>query len=236
MIAFEDSPLRLATITLSPGDKYACEPGAIVMLDDLVTMTSYFGGLSDNKVMNAVKAPWYLLKRKVSGEKATMVVVESQAIGDGAKKNVVIGPPSLGTLETINCQRSGGLVCKRGAFISAKMPVDVSFKVIAKAGIGFFGPGFVFQQIVSEADVILWAPAPIMRIRLADNSIRVDPKSMLAYTPSIKCNAEFTGVKNAMFGGEGLVMLKLEGTGYAWITGGAQEQQLARQPEAPKKK
>jgi len=235
-ITFQESPLRLATVVLHPGDKYACEPGAIIMMEDLIKMSSYLGGLSNNKVSNALKTPWSLIKRKISGERAAMVVLESQAVGEGAKKNIVIGPPKPGTLESINCQRAGGLVCKRGAFVAAKMPVDVSFKVVGKVGIGFFGPGFVFQQITSQSEVILWAPAPVLRVRLHGNSIHVDPKSLLAYTPSVRCSAEFTGVKNAIFGGEGVVMLKLEGSGYAWVSGASPEEQTAREQKLPAKK
>ena len=222
-ITFHESSLRLATIVLRPGDRYACEPGAIIMMQDLVRMTAYLGGLSDNKVANALKSPWNLIKRKISGERAAMAVLESQAVGAQSEKKIVIGPPELGTLESINCERSGGVICKRGAFVAAKMPVDVSFKVLAKAGVGFFGPGFVFQHITSISDVILWAPGPVMRVRLGGDSIHVDPKCLLAYTPDVECSAEFTGVKNAIFSNEGVVMLKLEGNGHVWFSGASPE-------------
>ena len=48
--------------------------------------------------------------------------------------------------------------------------------------------------------------------------IKIDTGCVVGYTPTIQFDIEFVkGIKNALFGGEGLFFAKLQGPGKVWI-------------------
>ena len=89
-----------------------------------------------------------------------------------------------------------------------------------KLGVGIFGgEGFIMEKLEGDGLAFLHAGGYIIEKELKPGEIlKVDTGCLVAYTPSVHFDIEFVrGVKNLMFGGEGLFFAKLQGPGKVWI-------------------
>jgi uncharacterized protein (TIGR00266 family) len=210
--------MQYVAIELDPGETAVAEAGSFMMMDDGVQMQTIFGDGSQQqggglfgKLMNAGK-------RLLTGEGLFMTTFTN--IGQG-KKQVSFASPypgkiiplDLGTLE-------GKVVCQKDAFLCAAKGVSIGIELQRKLGTGLFGgEGFIMQKLEGNGMAFVHAGGHVFERNLsAGELLRIDTGCLVAYTRHIHYNIEFVGgVRNTLFGGEGMFFATLRGPGKVWI-------------------
>lgn len=112
------------------------------------------------------------------------------------------------------------LICQKGAFLCAQTTVEINTVLTKKFTAGFFGgEGFILQQIQGSGMAFLEVDGDVVERVLAPGEvIKVDTGNVFAFEPSVSYEIEtMKGVKNILFGGEGLFLTKLTGPGKVYM-------------------
>ena len=89
-----------------------------------------------------------------------------------------------------------------------------------KIGAGFFGgEGFIMQRLSGTGTAFMEIDGHVVEYDLQPGqSLLIDTGHLAAMTASVKVDVESVhGVKNVMFGGEGLFNTRVTGPGHIWI-------------------
>lgn len=112
------------------------------------------------------------------------------------------------------------LICQKGAFLCAQPAVEVSTVLTKKLSAGFFGgEGFVLQRLGGRGMAFLEVDGDVVERVLAPGEVlKVDTGNVFAFETSVSYEIETVkGVKNVLFGGEGLFLTKLTGPGKVYL-------------------
>lgn len=112
------------------------------------------------------------------------------------------------------------LICQKGAFLCAQPTVEISTVLTKKLSAGFFGgEGFILQRIQGNGMAFLEVDGDVVERVLAPGEVfKVDTGNVFAFEPSVSYEIEtIKGVKNMLFGGEGLFLTKLTGPGKVYM-------------------
>jgi uncharacterized protein (AIM24 family) len=89
-----------------------------------------------------------------------------------------------------------------------------------KLGTGLFGgEGFIMQKLEGDGLAFVHAGGHILERELgAGEVLKIDTGCIVAFTPSCDYDIQFIGgIRNSIFGGEGLFFATLRGPGRVWI-------------------
>lgn len=112
------------------------------------------------------------------------------------------------------------LICQKGAFLCAQPTVEVSTVFTKKSSAGFFGgEGFILQQLKGSGMAFLEVDGDVVEKTLAPGEVmKVDTGNVFAFEPTVSYEIEtIKGVKNMLFGGEGLFLTRLTGPGKIYM-------------------
>ena len=112
------------------------------------------------------------------------------------------------------------LICQKGAFLCAQPTVEVSTVFTKKISAGFFGgEGFILQQLKGSGMAFLEVDGDVVEKTLAPGEVmKVDTGNVFAFEPPVSYEIEtIKGVKNMLFGGEGLFLTRLTGPGKIYM-------------------
>ena len=124
----------------------------------------------------------------------------------------------------------GSLIAQRGAYLASNPSVDIQMEFTKTMTAGFFGgQGFILQRLVGEGDVLIKAGGTLVERTLEPGEVlRVTSGSIVAFEPSVQYDIQMMqGVKNVMFGGEGLFVTSLTGPGRVWLQGMPADRMIA---------
>jgi uncharacterized protein (TIGR00266 family) len=112
------------------------------------------------------------------------------------------------------------IVAQKSAFLASEMSVNMDIFFQKKIGSGFFGgEGFIMQHFTGRGTVFLEFDGSIIDYVLAPGqSILIDTGCLAAMEATCSIEIErVQGVKNIMFGGEGLFNTRVTGPGRVWL-------------------
>ena len=197
--------LPAVELTLNSGESVYTQSGGMAWMTDGFTMeTGTKGGL--------VKG----LARKLSGDSLFMATYTAQK--DASKITFASSMP--GTILPLQIDSQHQYIAQKGAFLCAENGVDVKAVFTKSIGAGLFGgEGFILQEISGNGMVFLEADGSLKEIELAPGEkIKVDTGNVAAFEKSVSYDIEkVKGLKNIMFGGEGLFLTVLTGPGKVWL-------------------
>jgi uncharacterized protein (TIGR00266 family) len=209
--------MQYVEIELDPQETVVAEPGSLLMMDEDIEMNTIFGDGNGQeqgilgKLMGAGK-------RILTGEKLFMTTFTHQGQG---KAKVSFASPYPGKIIPIDlCEFDGKIVCQKDAFLCAAKGITVGIEFSRKLGRGFFGgEGFIMQKLEGDGMAFMHAGGYIKEITLAPGEhLRVDTGCLVAFTKDVDYDVVMVkGVKNVLFGGEGLFLTSLIGPGKVWI-------------------
>lgn len=209
--------MQFVEIELDPYETVIAEPGSMLMMDEDIEMTTLFGdGRQENtgifgKLMGAGK-------RLLTGEKLFMTAFTH---GGNGKAKVSFASPYPGKIIPLDLSRYGNkIVCQKDAFLCAAKGTSVGIEFSKKLGRGFFGgEGFIMQKLEGDGLAFMHAGGYIVEKELrAGEHLRVDTGCLVALTKDVQYDVVLVkGVKNVLFGGEGLFFASLRGPGKVWI-------------------
>src|SRR5699024_5270866 len=137
------------------------------------------------------------------------------------KKSVSFSSSYPGKIIPLHLSKLGNkIICQKDAFLCAAKGIDIGIEFQKKLGSGFFGgEGFIMQKVVGDGLAFLFAGGTIYQKTLQPGEkLRIDTGCFVAMTDNIQYDIEYVGnIKTAIFGGEGLFYVTLEGPGTVWI-------------------
>jgi uncharacterized protein (AIM24 family) len=137
------------------------------------------------------------------------------------KKRVSFAAPYTGKIIALDLQQLGGkIIAQKDAFLCAAKGVSIGIEFQKRLGTGIFGgEGFIMEKIEGDGLAFMHAGGYVLERELQQGEVlKIDTGCVVAYTPSIDFDIEFVrGIKNWMFGGEGLFFARLRGPGKVWI-------------------
>ena len=125
-----------------------------------------------------------------------------------------------GKIVPFNLKDQESIICQRDAFMLAESNVTLKMEFVKKLGAGFFGgEGFFLQKITGPGNAFLELAGEITEYTLgADQTLKVDPGYLAAFETKVNYDiVRIKGIKNMLFGGEGLFLATLTGPGKIWL-------------------
>jgi uncharacterized protein (AIM24 family) len=137
------------------------------------------------------------------------------------KRRVSFAATYAGKIIPLDLAQMGGkVICQKDAFLCAAKGVSVGIEFQRKLGTGLFGgEGFIMQKLEGDGMAFVHAGGYIMEKQLAPGEVlKVDTGCIVAYTQEVDYDIQFVGgIKNTIFGGEGLFFATLRGPGKVWL-------------------
>jgi uncharacterized protein (TIGR00266 family) len=211
------SEMQYVEITLDPQEMVVAEAGAMMYMTSGIKMETVLGDPSKQdagfmgKLMSAGK-------RVLTGESLFITTFSNAS----SKREVVaFAAPYPGKIIPMDLQVMGGeLICQKDAFLCAARGVSIGIALQKKMRVGFFGgEGFIMQRLTGDGLAMVHAGGTLLkRTLMARETLKVDTGCIVAYAPSVNFDIQFVGgIKNSLFGGEGLFFATLTGPGDVWL-------------------
>lgn len=210
--------LQFVEIELDPNETVIGEPGGFMMMDDGIQMSTIFGDGSAGDNTGLLGKLMSAGKRLLTGENLFMTAFTN--VGQ-SKKRVSFAAPYTGKIIALDlAMLNGKVIAQKDAFLCAAKGVSVGIELQRKLGTGIFGgEGFIMQKLEGDGLAFVHAGGYVTERTLAAGEIlKIDTGCVVAYTAGIDFDITFIkGIKNWMFGGEGLFFASLRGPGKVWI-------------------
>ncbi len=204
--------VQIGEITLDPGETVIAEAGAMVYMEEGIEFQAVMGDGSkpDQGFMDKLFSAG---KRMLTGE--SLFLSHFTNVGSG-RKVVAFAGNIPGSIVGINLDKiGGGITCQRDAFLCAAKGTEITVTFTKKLGAGFFGgEGFILQRINGDGKLVVMAGGKVIKKQLDNETLRVDTGCLVAFTDGISYDIAPAGNAGSMlFGGEGLFLTTLRGTG-----------------------
>ena len=210
--------MQYVDIELDPNETAMAESGAFMMMDDGIQMQTIFGDGSQQQSSGLLGKLFSAGKRLLTGESLFMTAFTN--VGQG-KKRVAFASPYPGKIIPLDLQQLGNkVVCQKDAFLCAARGVSVGIEFQRRLGTGLFGgEGFIMQKLEGDGMAFVHAGGHVFERTLQPGeTLRIDTGCLVAYTRDIHYDIQFVGgIRNTIFGGEGLFFATLRGPGRVWI-------------------
>ena len=199
--------MQVVEIFLDPGEGVRAEAGAMLYMDQGIEMqTSTGGGLFKG------------FKRMLTGESFFITTFLNNA---KEKRKLAFAAPYPGKILPLDLGLFGGrILCQKDSFLCAARGIEIEVAFTKKLGAGLFGgEGFILQRLQGDGLAFVHAGGTLLeRDLLAGEVLMVDTGCLAAFAESIDYDIQFAGgFKNALLGGEGIFLARLEGPGKVFL-------------------
>ena len=184
---------------LTRGEKLICEAGGMSWMDGVFKMETTGGGIGK------------MFGRMFSGESMFTNTYTAQQDGE-----IAFASSFPGQILAINLTPGKSIIAQKKAFLACEAGVEMSVFFQKKFGKGLFGgEGFIMQKFTGSGIVFLEVDGAIKEYVLAPGEKKImDTGHLVMMDDTCKMDIErIAGVKNALFGGEGLFNTVVTGPG-----------------------
>ena len=136
------------------------------------------------------------------------------------KRRVAFAAPYPGKIIPIDlASMVGTLICQKDAFLCAALGTEISIAFQKSLGAGVFGgEGFILQKLSGDGKAFVHVGGTVMKKELNNSTLRVDTGCLAAFSTGINYDIERSGsLKSMFFGGEGMFLATLSGTGTVYL-------------------
>jgi uncharacterized protein (TIGR00266 family) len=209
--------MQFVEVEVDPGETVIAEAGAMMYMTPGIRMEAKFGdpSVEDQGLFGKVLTAG---KRVLTGESLFMTTFTGEGPG---KQQVAFAAPYPGKIIPMDLAQLGGeLLCQKDSFLCAARGVSIGIAFTKRIGAGLFGgEGFILQKLTGDGLAFVHAGGTLHQRRLqSGETLRVDTGCIVAFQPSIQYEIKFVGgIKNTLFGGEGLFFATLTGPGDVWL-------------------
>ena len=197
--------MQTLDIRLQPGEAIYTESGGMAwMAGEIEMSTDTRGGLLKG------------LGRSLAGESLFLTTYQCRSRGG----MIVFTPESPGKILHFELAAGQSLICQKDAFMCAADSVSLEMHFRKRLGAGLFGgEGFILQKVTGPGPVFVEIAGEVREYTLeAGQVMKVDPGHIALYEPTVDYDIQrVKGVKNIIFGGEGLFLASLKGPGKIWL-------------------
>lgn len=201
----EGTTLQTLDVLLGAGEAVFTESGGMAwMRGDVDMTTDTRGGLLKG------------LARSLSGESLFLTTYTCNS----GEAMVTFTPEAPGSIIPVELAPNQSRICQKDAFMAAEDSVALEMHFRKKLGSGLFGgEGFILQKLTGPGTAWVEIAGEVREYDLeSGETMKVDPGHIAMYEPSVSYDiARVKGVKNILFGGEGLFLATLQGPGKVWL-------------------
>jgi uncharacterized protein (TIGR00266 family) len=209
--------IQIVEIELDPQETVIAEAGAMLFMEDGITYETKMGdganpnqGLFD-KLLSAGS-------RILTGESLFMTHFTNRGT---RKAKVGFSAPYPGTIIPISLAESPGheLIVQKDGFLCAAYGTKLSITFNRKLGSGLVGgEGFILQKLQGDGKAFVHAGGTVIERTLNNETLRVDTGCVVAFESQIDFVVQTAGgLRSMVFGGEGIFLATLRGTGKVWL-------------------
>lgn len=209
--------LQMVKIELDPQETVIAEAGAMTYMEEGISFEARMGDGSEpdqglfGKLLGAGK-------RALTGESIFMTHFTNQG---SSKQHVAFAAPYPGKILPMDLATMAGheVLCQKDAFLCAAYGTQLGIAFQRRLGAGFFGgEGFILQRLRGTGLAFVHAGGTLIERQLLGEKLRVDTGCLVAFESTIDYSIERAGhLKSMFFGGEGLFLATLQGTGRVWL-------------------
>ncbi|WP_373897312.1 TIGR00266 family protein [Haloimpatiens sp. FM7315] len=210
--------MQFVEIELDPRETVVAEAGAMMMMDNDIEMETIFGDGSRKGNGSFMDKLFSSGKRVLTGESLFMTAFTNA--GNGREK-VSFASPYPGKIIPMDLSQLGGkLICQKDAFLCAAKGISVGIDFRKKLSVGFFGgEGFILEKLEGDGIAFIHACGALIKKDLMPGEVlKIDTGCIVAMTKDIHYDIQFVGgIKNTLFGGEGVFFATVQGPGSVWV-------------------
>ena len=196
----EGEPMAVVTCELEAGESMITESGSMVWMSPNMQMQTSGGGFGK------------MFGRMFSGENLFQNIYTPQ----GGAGMIAFAASFPGSVVAVEITPDKPVIVQKSAFLAGTAGVELSVFFQKKAMAGFFGgEGFIMQKISGSGIAFIELDGHAVEYQLgAGEQLLVDTGNvaMIDHTCTIDVQT-VRGVKNALFGGEGLFLTSVTGPG-----------------------
>ncbi len=209
--------MQMVEVELDPNETVVAEAGAMTYMEEGIGFEAKMGDGSEpekglfGKLLGAGK-------RALTGESIFMTHFSNNGSG---KQHVAFAAPYPGKIIALDMATLSGqqILCQKDSFLCAAAGTRIGIAFQRRLGTGFFGgEGFVLQQLQGDGMAFVHACGTIIEKQLQGETLRVDTGCIVAFESTVDYSIERAGgLKSMFFGGEGLFLATLRGSGRVWL-------------------
>ena len=193
----------IVVCNLKKGEKMITEKGSMVWMSPAIQMETTGGGVGK------------MFSKAFSGESIFQNIYTAQA-----DAMITFGSSFPGRVVHVEIAPGKELIAQKSAFLASEIGVELSIHFNKKIGAGFFGgEGFIMQRLSGHGTAFIEIDGDLVQYELKPGQkIIVDTGNVAAFDSTVSIDIQkVPGVKNILFGGEGLFHTVLTGPGKIWL-------------------
>jgi len=197
--------LEMLKVKVDGQHQLFAEAGKMVYIRGGVTYESRMPGKEGGGLLGKVMGAG---KRMLAGESLFLTYYQGQG-------EIGFAGDFPGRIMPIGLSNSA-ILAQRDAFIAALGKIDLSIALQKRLGGALFGgEGLIVERLSGDGIVFIHAGGDLITFDLAaGETIKVDTGSVVAWQDGVDYDVQFvSGLKSAIFGGEGLFLTTLTGPG-----------------------
>lgn len=188
---------------LQRGEQMITERGSMVWMSPTMKMETRGGGIGK------------MFSKAFSGESMFQNVYTAQQDG-----MITFGSSFPGSIRPIMIDENHEMILQKSAFLASEAGVELSIHFNKKLSAGLFGgEGFIMQRLSGCGMAFAEIDGELMEYQLKEGEqIVVDTGNVAGFETSVQMEIrQVPGIKNKIFGGEGLFNTVLTGPGKIWL-------------------
>ena len=198
--------MQALMIQINRGQAFYTESGALSWMTDGVRMDTNLGG-------GGLKG---MFQRAVTGESLFVVNYTT----DNDRELITFSSDFPGKIIPIHLAQGQAIIAQKESFLIAEKSVNMSIALQKRLGAGFFGgEGFILQRFEGPGTAFAALDGEIVEYTLNQGQrLLVDTGHLALFEPTVQYDIQMVkGIKNILFGGEGLFLVTLTGPGRVWL-------------------
>ena len=203
------SVMPVLEVSLSPGDILTAESGELSWMTDSIQLRT-------STQMAGAKGFFGTLKRAVAGGGLFM----TEYTAHGRPGRIAFAAKLPGHIVPVALRPDMPQMVHRHGFLCAAGDVELSLAFQRSLGAGIFGgSGFALQHLSGTGQAWVELSGEVISYTLAPGeTLRVHPGHVGMFEKSVVFDiTTIPGIKNAIFGGDGLFLASLTGPGRVWL-------------------
>src|SRR4051812_26187810 len=209
--------IQIVEVELDPMETVIAEAGAMLFMEDGILFETKMGDGSNpsqsifDKLLSAGS-------RMLTGESLFMTHFTNRG---NRKAKVGFSAPYPGTVIPMDLASfpNRELIVQKDGFLCAAFGTKLSITFNKKLGSGLVGgEGFILQKLQGDGKAFVHAGGTVIERTLNNETLRVDTGCVVAFESQIDFDVQASGgLRSMVFGGEGMFLATLRGTGKIWL-------------------
>ena len=193
-------PMPVVVCEMDQGESILCESGAMSWMSPNMQMQTSGGGAGK------------MFGRLFSGES----MFQNRYTAQNGAGLIAFASKFPGAIRAVEITPDAPVICQKGAFLASTVGVQMNVAFQQKFSTGFFGgEGFIMQKLSGSGIAFVEIDGSTMEYDLkAGQQMLIDTGYLAMMDATVKMEIQrVKGVKNALFGGEGLFNTMVTGPG-----------------------